>query len=1082
MRSNNDIYNPSVQDFILKATASTYSRPQPARRVDQQSGSSGMHGRSRSTFNGKRVSNYQSYRGTTTNLYDGKRIEDAFWEKKPLQGRQITSASVLATYRNDRTSLRGGFFLQKLCLQNILHNDRKVTPDQVIQEFNRAPVQNNKCQLAIVRFKAECCLRGLPLKGQQVTPDEVVKGYQTARATLELARFKEECCRRDLLLDGQQVTPDAVVKSYQAARATLELARFKEKYCLRGQPLNGQQVTPDEVVKDYQAARATMELAHFQSECCLRGLPLRGQKVSPDAVVKNFPDCPVGKLGRARLKGECCLRGWPLNGQQVTPDSVVKDYRAIGAKLELGRFKAECCLKGLVLNGQQITPDEVVNDYLAANATLELARFKAECCLRGLLLNGQQITADAVIKDFPDSPVGKLGIARFTAECCLRDLALNGLKVTPDAVVKDFPDSPAGKLGIAHFKAECCLRGLALNGQQLTPDAVVKDYQAARATLALVRFKEQCCLKGLLLNGQQVTPDSVVKDFERGGWLLERAVFFSKLALQAKELNGNYLDNQKVLEAFNQVSGDHSLRQTRFLIQRLKQSHRYDEINEAQNIIQKAWQILNSTSVKDEQHQLQCVLKFMAMQNELTIDHQGVSAEQVLQSIKTLRRSFRNSRLHFFFLAHCYITKQPIDGREIHKNQVLKLLHSFPEGSKLRHALSCWFQQYSPQDNIMDGLLFQGKNTVAHGTSVEVSAANPGKKGPLPYQAREYWNNIEKTENRCATQAIPAIAAPPLKQWSKTGVPGFPDKPVPQLTALTLKTLEIIQEINGSYPDPPILITGSYARFLQNLCSEFNDIDIICTTEKSARILFEKLRALDSDRDSDIPKSIIICPIPGCQAIKLPNGYNIHLKDDDLGTRTMELQVSVDNRVIHEEAAQLAVQVPGVEKPVWCLSFAGETRLLNDTLEYLADNLDPLTEQLQKGAVFKLPRTILFNNPQNTGERIYGLLIRSLLTLNKARQFIALHSEGNPGKPGYQTKQLEEEHRRLNVLTESLQMKLTGHVCRHDFEHRVNGWLSTTRHVKSYEIKRKEFIKTLLAMMVHPEYGAASYHLEHQGR
>ncbi|WP_257296240.1 hypothetical protein [Endozoicomonas sp. YOMI1] len=65
----------------------------------------------------------------------------------------------------------------KLCLQNILHDNKKVTPDQVIQEFNRKPDQNNKYKLAIARFTSECCLRDLPLTGQAVTLDAVVKDF-----------------------------------------------------------------------------------------------------------------------------------------------------------------------------------------------------------------------------------------------------------------------------------------------------------------------------------------------------------------------------------------------------------------------------------------------------------------------------------------------------------------------------------------------------------------------------------------------------------------------------------------------------------------------------------------------------------------------------------------------------------------------------------------------------------------------------------------------------------------------------------------------------------------------------------------
>ena len=233
---------------------------------------------------------------------------------------------------------------------------------------------------------------------------------------------------------------------------------------------------------------------------------------------------------------------------------------------------------------------------------------------------------------------------------------------------------------------------------------------------------------------------------------------------------------------------------------------------------------------------------------------------------------------------------------------------------------------------------------------------------------------------------------------------------------------------------------------------------------ESASTLFDKLQAINTDGDVEIPKSIIIWPVQGCHEIKLPTAYNIHLKEGDLAVKAMELQVSIDTRVSHENAAQLAVHVPGVEEPVRCLSFAEETRLLNDTLEYLADRLGPLTEQLQKGEVFYIPRTILFNTPQNTGERIYGLLVRCLLTLNKARQFITLYSQGKTGKSDCGTHPLREEQR-LHALTGNLQMKLHSHPHRDDFEQTVNDWLSTTQPVNDYQMKRKNFVKTLLTMM-----------------
>ncbi|WP_257286530.1 hypothetical protein, partial [Endozoicomonas sp. SESOKO1] len=177
LRSNGGIYNPNAQDFILKATTSAYTAPESACQVVPQDGSGRVPDRRRSTFNSKSVSNPSFSGGATFTSDMAKDLEDAFWKNKQLQRRKITSIDVITAYGNDRTSLRSGFFLQKLCLQNILHDNKKVIPDQVIQEFNREPARHNMYKLAIARFKAECCLRGLPLFGQPVIPDAVVRAF-----------------------------------------------------------------------------------------------------------------------------------------------------------------------------------------------------------------------------------------------------------------------------------------------------------------------------------------------------------------------------------------------------------------------------------------------------------------------------------------------------------------------------------------------------------------------------------------------------------------------------------------------------------------------------------------------------------------------------------------------------------------------------------------------------------------------------------------------------------------------------------------------------------------------------------------
>ncbi|WP_163369768.1 hypothetical protein [Endozoicomonas acroporae] len=160
-------------------TPSIYSHPEPA--SDLPTDSSGTTDHATGTFSGKKISSHQSLEDTATSLMEDQGIEDAFWEKKPLDGRHITSADVLGAYGKDKTSLRSGLFLEKLCLQNILHNNRKVNPYDVIQEFNRLPDQDNLCKSAIRDFREKLAIsnlecnvrRELMSAGMQVTPDEM---------------------------------------------------------------------------------------------------------------------------------------------------------------------------------------------------------------------------------------------------------------------------------------------------------------------------------------------------------------------------------------------------------------------------------------------------------------------------------------------------------------------------------------------------------------------------------------------------------------------------------------------------------------------------------------------------------------------------------------------------------------------------------------------------------------------------------------------------------------------------------------------------------------------------------------------
>lgn len=77
---------------------------------------------------------------------DGRVVESCYWEKKPLQGREVTLADVIKSYREDFTSLRPGYFLQNLCLQRIPMAGRTVTAGHRYRaSVRRAPLIGLSC-------------------------------------------------------------------------------------------------------------------------------------------------------------------------------------------------------------------------------------------------------------------------------------------------------------------------------------------------------------------------------------------------------------------------------------------------------------------------------------------------------------------------------------------------------------------------------------------------------------------------------------------------------------------------------------------------------------------------------------------------------------------------------------------------------------------------------------------------------------------------------------------------------------------------------------------------------------------------
>lgn len=1033
-----------------------------------------------------------------------------------INGKQVSPEKVIAEFQALGNKLGEIRFKESCCLSGRMLNGRPISPDSLTADFRAA-----NAPLELARFKEICHRDNLTIAGQPVTTRDVLDSFPCSRlGKLGQARFQATCCLEGKPISGKPVSTETVVESYSAVGARLELARFKEACCLNNLTVNGQLITTDEVADNYRACGAKLELARFWHICYQQSLWLEGKPVSPEAVVKNHRTLGA-MMDLLTFREWCCVNGQKLYGRHITAESVVNGYKGRrDEKINIARFMAKCCLQGLLLHNLPVTPEEVVSRFpVSHNGRMGLAIFKEGCFLRGLHIHGQPVTAESVLECYPqseegrfgrarfleecclkglrwrDKPIspqlvidsfpphimGKLGIARFKERCFLKGLSVKGKLLTSEAVAEGFPTNQEGVLGLGHFMGRCCLWGIPLHGQPVTPEAVMNVLQKANSRAACAAFladcflrdlrldgkrvqardvldayplnqggrhqmiflKRQACLNGLKLLGKYVTPEQVVNDCHQENRLLDKAIFCAQLALRAIKLNGKYLTNAQVLQAFSQVPGGCNIKKVEFLTQRLMALP--PENDEAETIVEQTRQILEAAPLRDEINRYQhCVLQFLALQNDLMVLGKPVSPEQLWELIRTLRVSFNNTRLQFYFLAHCYCRGIVLEGRSVTAQQVLDCLNQIPQ-SKVRHYLGCWFEETRYQPNCEDVV---SQLLPAPATPRRLTAMNiPRPRHPKRVDV--YVDNL-------------ASGSPVLTRI----VEYFDDPPAPALIrGTTCKALNIVHSIRN------LPITGSFSRYLQGIGDGFNDIDLLGTTQ-AIKLLISRLTTQLGEMNSAPPCKVFAQMVPGCPQLHLPDMCSITLVEGDYGHKLPVMQVSVYPPQTLQTFQTIESRLPTSDgEPATCLSFITEVRLMSDTLQFLESQLDPLTAQLQRGMDLKIPRTILFNFANNPRERIFGLLMRCLLTLSKAREFSVLLTNTRRDRCHYVAVRAKTQAKTLHNLQlhgRRLHARLLSHPHRQPLMETLTQWLSAPPPDNPYQHKKRDFIRTLLGIVDSP--------------
>ena len=948
-------------------------------------------------------------------------------KKIPIDGRPVSTELVVNDYLAINARLELARFKQFCCLESLAINGQQVSPEEVVDLIRAAGDK-----LGLTCFRRECFSRELPIAGQQVTPESVLKGFQELGARLEVARFLQECYQKGVNVEHRPVSAERVADSLQAVNAHLELARFRAGCCLKGQLLHNHPVSPEVVVDSFPASnQGRLGLAYFKASCCLEGFCLNGRPVSTEEVLSHFPKFQEGKMAKAHFMEECFLRNIAVNGQLLTAESVLPSFpNTPDGRLSLARFRENCCLKGLRIYGRRVSPDSVMRNFPDnRKGLISRARFREKCALRGLWLSGQPISTQDVLEGFPDTPEGRVATGRFLEQCLFRGLMVYGKTVTAEAVFKAL-DTTELTLAKACLQAELCLRGLPLHGRPVTTDMVAAAFpNNLDGQKHVSYFKQLCCLNNLPLAGKSVQPEPLVYDLEQKNKLVEKAYFYADLALQARKLNGKELSNDQVLDAFNQLKGNHSIRKVYFLMQRLIALPELDHQRESQATFEQAWQILANNPLKDERFRYQrCVLLFLAMKYALPLVDQPVTPDTVWQSIRALRDSFCNLRLQFYFLADCCFTDTALDGQPVSEQQVQDNLKKLPP-SGLRLALGRWFEELCRRPCNTDALnrLLPSPGTappppVRRPKRIDVYIKGLYTGGPFSYEAVERFDD-------------PLRLDPTL------------------ISSQARKALGIIRGIRG------LCFTGSFSRWLQGVGSSFNDIDMMASRETIITLVARLTKQLGNrESETAIPCEVLASEARGCPQLNLNPVVTITLSEGDLGQKVSVLQASVYPQDTIDNLNTVTAEIPGEHGTISCLTYVGEVKLLTDTLQFLADQLDDLTTQLLSGPGFTIPRTILFNYPQHRQECVFGLFMRCLLTLNKAKQFTALLACNDPGA-------LLPE---LRTRGRSLHAKLLEHAHREPFIAALTHWLARPSPRNTYLDSRCTFIRSLLAMVSNP--------------
>lgn len=865
-------------------------------------------------------------------------------------------------------------------------NSKPIDPNYVIDLLKHGETN----QWLYADFMANCAKNNLSINGKKVTVQKAYDTFPSSPRGEDLKTdFLKDCYTMNIKGNERLLNHQNIIKRYKNSGNNVKLAFFLSH--LIPQKIIGPYhfYSPDKVFHSFRDnAEENHQKSYFAFKCLINSIPIA---ISPDIPLQDF----VANLlitnnmpnERARLMKFCFLSGIPLFGHHQKIEDIIEFYNS--AKIDevhLLRFLMSCCLKGFSLDNKAIDPNSLIQRAsIIKGGSLYIDKFKAECLLAGFI----DIKVEEIIDHFDQHPENTKVHAKI-----LKSLFFSKHRqsITARDVIDKYK-SANDDLNLACFMAKCCIDRIPVNNNLITYEEVLNFFPKNNydASLKKYDFIFSYLLSGGKIKDNKYTFESIIDQCLKKKLYNSVTHFYSQLALNSIPINGKLVTQDFFIDYCKSHITYNNEEPILYFITRINQIERQDLISagspeqqEISNLVTTALSFIDKNMhIKTiTTWRLECILYFAAFKYNLIIDGNVVTSSTMNKKLDEQPDSFLTYSNKILFLSYCIKNGITIDGypSSYLQEKIDTLLNFFPINSRsynLAHSLTT--NSNVPKSSISDHKVIDHTAQLAISfdnseSEVNDDRVNSNQTSLISAETSFSLRNTLKTNQSATAQHQPEKSLIPEAHKIKNLTLSNP---------LYYEILTLITQFNKNSDIPKIIISGSFSRLLQNISDDFKDIDLIFANQSVIDEFLMLLRAALSQNmeHSDLQFSCYVSP--EVEILNIPKTHFFKATEGILGEVVVDVNLNVANNEFQpSDISKVDIEDSG--HVLHTLSLTSEVNYIIEGITYWKENLNTIIDQILDDPQLIIQRTILFNYAANDQERIYGLLVRCLLSLDVA--------------------------------------------------------------------------------------------------